>query len=124
MRRYHRWVAVVFGIFILWIAATGAITQGARLYASGERERAAAAGVALPAPAPEAKRPPQSPARQFVHFITDLHSGERFGVAGQLVSLVSGLALLFFAFSGMWMYVQMFRARSRRERAEHPVFWK
>jgi uncharacterized iron-regulated membrane protein len=123
MRRYHRWVAVVFGIFILWIAATGAITQGARLYASGEKARNAAAGIVTP-PVAEAPRPPQSPARQFVHFITDLHSGERFGVAGQLISLVSGLALLFFAFSGLWMYVQMFRARSRRERAEHPVFWK
>jgi uncharacterized iron-regulated membrane protein len=121
MRRYHRWLAVVFGILILWIAATGAITQAARIYTSGERTAASAATAKT---APEAPRPPQSPARQFVHFITDLHSGERFGVAGQLVSLVSGLALLFFAFSGMWMYVQMFRARSRRERAEHPVFWK
>ena len=130
MRSYHRWLSVIFGLFILWIAATGVITQGARLYASGEPERARAAAQASavkpPAPAakpPEAARPPQTPLKKFVHFVTELHSGEQFGIAGQLISLVSGLALVFFAFSGLYMYIQMFRRRAHR--AYHPkkLFW-
>ena len=29
MRRYHRWLALVFGIFLLWISATGLLSHGA-----------------------------------------------------------------------------------------------
>ena len=136
MRTVHRWLSVIFGLLILWIAVTGVVTQGARLYASGEPERARAAAPAATAeqgeeadqaaPAakpPEAARRPQSPLRKFTHFVTELHSGEQFGIVGQLVSIVSGLALIFFAFSGMWMYIQMFRRRAHR--ASHPkrLFW-
>ena len=104
MRRYHRWLSVVFGLFILWISATGLIVQAGRLYTSGESERAEAAEAA-PAAASPAVRPPRSPADEFVHFVTELHSGEEFGLAGQLIGLVSGAALVFFAVSGLWMYI-------------------
>ena len=33
---------------------------------------------------------------------------------GTVISLLSGLALFFFAFSGLWMYVQMWRGRLAR----------
>ena len=123
MRKYHRWLATIAGIFILWTALTGVVTQASRLYASSE-PRPAQAAPAAPT-APEAPRPPQSPARQFVHFVTDLHSGESFGLIGQLVSLVTGLALLFLAGSGLFMYIQMFRARGRKARPGQPRwFWQ
>lgn len=121
MRKLHRWFAVIVGIFILWIAVTGVLTQGARLYASTE-PRPAQSSAAV-APATEAPRPPPSPTRQFIHFVTDLHSGEQFGVTGQLISLVAGLALLFLAFSGLWMYIQMYRRRGHRKSHPHKVFW-
>ena len=134
MRTYHRWLSVIFGLFILFIAITGVVTQGARLYASGEQERARAAQPSAAAPAEaeqaapatkpsEAARPPQTPLRQFTHFVTELHSGEEFGIAGQLVSIVSGLALIFFAFSGLWMYIQMYRRRSHRHSHSKRIFW-
>ena len=131
MRKYHRWLSVIFGLFILFIAVTGVVTQGARLYASGEQERARAAQPFAAAPAatapvakaPEAPRPPQTPLKQFTHFVTELHSGEEFGLAGQLVSMVAGLALIFFAFSGMWMYIQMYRRRSHRHSHPRRIFW-
>jgi uncharacterized iron-regulated membrane protein len=122
MRTYHRWLSVIFGLFILWIAATGVITQGARLYSASQLHPAASA----PAPAarpPEAARPPQSPLKKFVHFVTELHSGEQFGIVGQLISLVAGLALIFFAISGMWMYLQMFRRRAHRHSHPRRLFW-
>jgi uncharacterized iron-regulated membrane protein len=119
-RRYHRWIATLIGIFILWTAGTGVITQITRITTAAERQAAAAAP--RPAQAPAA---PQSANRKFLKLVTDLHSGEQFGLAGQLVSLVTGLALLFLAGSGLWMYVQMFRARAARVRASGGKwFWK
>jgi uncharacterized iron-regulated membrane protein len=119
-RRYHRWLATLIGIFILWTAGTGVITQITRINTAAERQAAAAVSRAAQAPAP-----PQSPNRKFLKLVTDLHSGEQFGLTGQLVSLVTGLALLFLAGSGLWMYVQMFRVRTARVRASGGKwFWK
>jgi uncharacterized iron-regulated membrane protein len=123
MRTYHRWLALVAGVVILWIAATGVITQASRLYAAGE-----------PRPAPTAQataapRPPQSQLRKFTHFVTELHSGEAFGATGMWVSLAAGLALIFFAVSGLYMYVELYRGRLVRARSGKPApggkyFWK
>ena len=115
-RRYHRWLATIFGIIILWTAATGVITQITRINTAGERRAAAPRPAPVPAPPPSANR-------KFLKLVTDLHSGEQFGLAGQLVSLVTGLALLFLAGSGLWMYVQMFRARAAKSRAPTGGKW-
>ena len=145
MRRYHRWLAVVFGVFILYIATTGLVSQFAALYANGgfkqdEPAQPKSAGLIIPqAQAHELDEPtafkcpdtmtcrPKAPptgARAWVGYFHRIHSGEEFGPTGVILSIASGLALLFLAFSGLWMYVRMFQARSKRERAEHPVFWK
>jgi len=71
--------------------------------------------------APKPKKP-QSPLRQWSHWIKDLHSGVLLGPIGIFVSIVSGLALVFFAGSGMWMYWQMFTRRKAAGRAS--FFWK
>jgi uncharacterized iron-regulated membrane protein len=112
MRKYHRWLAVLFGAFILWIAATGAIVQFSRMTVA-EEPRAEGPREAGP-PAAQAAPPKRSPEREFIHFVTELHSGEEFGMTGQIVSLVSGVALVFFALSGLYMYIQMFRGRLRK----------
>jgi uncharacterized iron-regulated membrane protein len=52
-----------------------------------------------------------------------LHSGESFGPIGTVISILSGFALIFFAISGMWMYVQMFRRRSASP-GRSRFFWK
>ena len=51
-----------------------------------------------------------------------LHSGEEFGPVGVAVSIMSGFALLFFAFSGLWMYVRMWA--SRKSRGLGGTFWR
>ena len=53
----------------------------------------------------------------------DLHSGATFGPVGIWISILSGYALLFFAFSGLWMYIQMWRARHARS-LKPGWFWK
>lgn len=59
------------------------------------------------------KRPPQA---WDVGFLHHLHSGEEFGPAGVILSMAGGIALIFFALSGLWMYAQMYRARARSGR--------
>lgn len=120
MRKWHRWLSVVFGAFILFIAVTGVGSHLADFYAEASSPPAASVeppGAAPAGPAaPEASRPPRSPARQLVGTLHHLHSGETFGPAGVAISLLSGFGLIFFAVSGMWMYVDMFRRRARNRR--------
>ena len=161
MRKVHRCLSVIFGIFLLWIAGTGVLSQLAALKANGgfeketvERGRGQAAAiggvivpparahegehekavVAIPArpgaaaftcPADMTCRPktPPSAARAWVGYLHHLHSGEQFGPAGVVISILSGLALLFFAFSGLWMYIQMFARRSHRKSHPRKLFW-
>ncbi len=123
IRNLHRWLALVFAVFILWIATTGVLTQGARIIASSEPKPPAAAPATTEAP-----RPKPTPLRAFIHTVTDLHSGEALGKTGQAISLVTGLALIFFAGSGLFMYVELYRGRMVRVRAGKRVpggrwFW-
>ena len=171
MRRYHRWLSVLFGLFILWIAVTGVLSQIGSLVNNGGFERetaergkrqATAVGQAIVAPArahdhddDDAPKPaaasPVTPALAApaaaapaafacpadmtcrpkrvakpgdwnVGFLHHIHSGEQFGPVGVILSILSGLGLIFFAISGMWMYLQMFRARGDRP-GQSKWFW-
>ena len=157
MRRYHRWLSVLFGLFLLWIAVTGVLSQVAALVANGGFEKetvqrgarqadavgqaaiaparahegAEAAAAAAPQPVPfvcpdnmtcKPKAAPD-PARAWVSYLHHLHSGEEFGPAGVIVSILSGLAMVFFAFSGMWMYIRMWSHR-RANKHQPGWFWK
>ena len=131
MRKIHRWLSVLFGLLILFIATTGVLSQIGSLVNNGGfedegRERAAPV-TPLGFICPEtmtcrAKRVP-GPGEWNVGFLHHIHSGEQFGPAGVILSIASGLALLFFAFSGLWMYIQMYRRRSHRKSHPHKVFW-
>ena len=148
MRKYHRWLSVLFGLLILWIGATGLLSQVGALVNNGgfekEEPRPPAASPALipPASAHEQEAPAARPAafacpadmtcrakrvpkpgEWNVGYLHHIHSGEEFGPVGVILSLASGLALLFFAFSGLWMYVQMYRRRSHRKSHPRQVFW-
>ncbi len=161
MRTYHRWLSVIFGLFILWIAATGVLSQIGSLvnnggFEQGTRERGArqaaavgeaivpsaqaheegeeatastaaatAAPTAFVCPADMTCRPKRTPkpGDWNVSYLHKIHSGEEFGPAGVIVSLVSGIALIFFAFSGLYMYIQMFRRRGHRKSHPRRIFW-
>ena len=151
MRRYHRWLSVLFGLFLLWISVTGVLSQVAALVANGGFEtetvqpganQAAAVGPAVVPPARplegvvDAAGPPQpfacpadmtcrpkpkpDAARAWVGYLHHLHSGEEFGPAGVVISILSGLAMVFFAFSGLWMYIRMW---SHRRTNNHQPYW-
>ena len=155
MRTYHRWLSVLFGLFILWIAGTGLLSQVGTLVNNGGFEEesreagqrpaaiipsaqaheqhapatAATTATATPAsfacPADMTCRPKRvpKPGEWNVGFLHHLHSGEQFGPAGVIVSMLSGTALIFFAFSGLWMYIQMFRRRAHRASRPRKLFW-
>lgn len=128
MRKFHRWVSVIFGVFLLWIAVTGTISQVLPLLGGeGDRPKAAQAEAkpAFTCPPDYNCRPKPKPGdpRALVGFFHHLHSGETFGPIGVAISLLSGFALIFFSFSGLWMYIQMWRNRAGR-RLKPAWFWK
>ncbi len=123
MRKWHRWLSVIFGAFLLFIATTGVMTQLASLKAGGEPRAAAPAGFVCPQTMICRPRPDPNGAGAWVGYLHHLHSGEEFGPVGVTISILSGLALIFFSVSGLWLYIRMWRERSRR--AQKPGwFWK
>lgn len=120
MRKLHRSVAAVFGLFLLWISATGVLSQVGALVNNGgfEKARAAQAAPALPpgfaCPDSMICRPKGPPPKWNVGLLHHIHSGEQFGPAGVVISMLSGLSLFFFALSGLYMYIQMYRGRMVR----------
>ena len=130
MRKYHRWLSVLFGVFILWIAVTGVLSQVGELVNKGgmdDDDRPAAAAPAVPVgfvcPATMNCRPRPAPGDWNVGFLHHIHSGEQFGPVGVILSILSGLGLIFFAISGMWMYVVMYRRRAHRHSHPRRLFW-
>lgn len=136
MRTWHRGLAVIAGIFIVWVATTGLLGQVISL-AGFERHDAPPASAVEPganstpgitATVPNAAQDlppaarPHKKRRDLYHFIIDLHSGAYFGTLGKVISALVGAALLFFAISGMLMYVNMFRKRKAIGRSG--LFWK
>ena len=119
MRKWHRWLAVLFGVFLLWISVTGVLSQVGSLVNKGgltSEVRAAAPGVPPGFKCPETMncRPKPKPGGWNVGLLHHLHSGESFGPVGTIISILSGLALMFFSFSGLWLYIQMWRGRLAR----------
>ncbi|HQV04603.1 MULTISPECIES: PepSY domain-containing protein [unclassified Novosphingobium] len=116
MRKWHRWLSVIFGVFLLWIAVTGVMSQFAALVASSEPQPVAAAPAGFVCPESMTCRPKPDPggARAWVGFLHHLHGGEEFGAAGVAISIAAGLALVFFSVSGLWLYIQMWRHRKAR----------
>ena len=125
MRKWHRWLVILSGIFMVWIAATGLVGQAMTLFAEEHHDGPQLEAVTHPAapasaqdvkPAKHAKRPPD-----LQHLIIELHSGNYFGPFGKVISVLMGAVLLFFSISGMWMYIDMFRKRKKIGRSG--LFW-
>lgn len=129
MRKWHRWLSVFFALFLCFIAATGVLSQWSVLWPQPELTATERAAQTPPpgfvCPQGWRCRPPgpTSGPRAWTGFFHHLHSGEEFGPAGTAISVLSGVALLFFAGSGLWLYVRMWRERARRG-AKDRWFWK
>lgn len=119
MRKWHRWLSLFFGVFMLWMAATGVLSHVADLWPGGAPEGAAEVAPPPGFACPEGwrcspPRPESGGIKSMVGLFHHLHSGETFGPVGTAISLLTGLALLFFSVSGIWLYVQMWRFRKDR----------
>ncbi len=136
MRRYHRWLSIVFGLLILWIVVTGLMSHAAALVRDGQgpagsgptaaatMAQAKAAGFVCPDGMICRAKPDPDSAAAWTSYLHHLHAGEEFGLTGTILSIASGLALLFFAISGLWMYIDLFRARRTRPVSGSKWFWK
>lgn len=125
MRKWHRWLSVIFGVVLLWIAATGLASQLVVLAAPAGPGAKVAAPAGFICPADWNCRPKPKPGdpRALVGWLHHLHSGEEFGPVGTAISILAGFAMLFFTMSGLWMYVQMWRNRAQRG-ARPAWFWR
>lgn len=113
-RKYHRWLSVLFGVFLLFIATTGVMRQFAAMVADGGPKAAAPAGFVCPESMSCRPKPDPAGAGPRVSWLLHIHSGEEFGPAGTWISNFSGFALLFFAASGLWLYLRMWGERRVR----------
>lgn len=130
MRKWHRWISVFFGVFLLWIAVTGVLSQiplwGEVL--GGEKEQRAApppmpAGFVCPETLTCRPKQQRQQGLLNIGLIHHLHSGESFGPLGTIIGTLSGLAMVFFSFSGLWLYIQMWRNRASKK-LKPGWFWK
>jgi uncharacterized iron-regulated membrane protein len=99
MRRWHKLLAPWFALILFVIAFTGAVTQATAILDT-----------------PPATSPMPSAIGGWNHWFKKLHSGESLGPVGIALNLAGGLALLFFAGSGVWMYLSMWLKRRRGRR--------
>lgn len=116
IRRWHRWLSIVFGVLALFIVTTGLMSHAAEFVAEAERAPAAAAPAGFICPESMTCRPKPDPnsARAWQSWLHHVHSGEEFGAVGKALAILTGLALFFFAGSGLWMYLQMWRGRQSK----------
>ena len=112
MRKWHRWLSLFFGVILLWVAITGVLSQivPAVQQATAEESARAAPPAGFTCPETMMCRPKQ-PGGSIVGLLHHLHSGESFGPAGTVLFTLAGFAMVFFSFSGLWLYVQMWRFR-------------
>lgn len=130
MRKWHRWLSIFFALVMIWVAVTGILHYVGVWWPEGNPSPEV---IALQTPpegweCPEGWRcrPPagsEGGIRSMVGLFHHLHSGEELGLAGEIIVMLSGFALVFFSLSGLWLYIGMWRERAARG-ARHRWFWK
>lgn len=123
MRLWHKRLAPWFAAILLLIALTGLgieLTDLAERKApappAGHLARPAAeafTAAGLPGPACTPAKPRRTPLGEWNHWLKQVHAGKVAGPVGAALNLAGGAALLFFAGSGLWMYLQMGLRRRR-----------
>ena len=121
MRKWHRWLSLFLAVIMIWVAITGLLHYLVVWWPADPPSPEQMAAMAPPEgwQCPEGWRcMPPPPAgggglRSMLGLFHHLHSGEELGIVGEIVVMLSGIALVFFAVSGLWMYARMWSARAR-----------
>jgi len=118
MRKWHRWLSLFFGVFMLWMAVTGVLSQIVPLTQKSGPEAGAPASISKLQPdfvcPKDVMCRPKNKGPSVVGLLHHLHSGEQFGPVGVVISTLTGFALIFFSISGLWLYIQMWRFRDKK----------
>ncbi|MBB5720265.1 putative iron-regulated membrane protein [Stakelama sediminis] len=110
-------MAPVFAFFALTIACTGLGIQIMEILNRPPAHAQPHAGNDSGNSPASSKHEKRTELGKWGHWLKQVHSGEAFGPVGVAISIASGLALIFFAASGFWMYLSMaFRRASNRRR--------
>ena len=126
MRKWHRWLGLLFFPFLLWIALTGLVIQYNHVLGEDERKGPGPQELARTHPGfvcpadlsckPRAKHDWRMEVKHY-------HAGQPFGPVGTALSILAALALAFFSLSGFWLYTAMWRNRAARA-LKPRWFWK
>lgn len=119
MRRWHKILAPWFSALMLLLGVTGVAIEATDLLDHKPMPTSVGPAIAGNARAALATCAPSKSERsemgKWNHWLKKVHSGEVAGPVGAALNLAGGTALLFFAISGLWMYIQM-AMRLRRVR--------
>ncbi len=115
LRRWHKLLAPFFAAFLLLIGGTGVAIQITDLLDVPAKSQDAKTPTAA-GKTPSMGKPKRTPMGQWNHWLKELHSGEIIGGGGIAINLLSGLALVYFAGSGFWMYFTMWQKRRKNRR--------
>jgi hypothetical protein len=104
MRKGHRWISLFFAVVMIWVAITGLLHYVVVWWPAGD-PGAAAIAATQPPPGfvcPEGWRcnPPRpdtgNPLAPYLGLFHHLHAGSEGGIWGEIIVMLSGLALVFF----------------------------
>ncbi|MBT2188292.1 PepSY domain-containing protein [Sphingobium nicotianae] len=117
MRRWHKILAPWFALILVIVAFTGVVTQVTSTLDTPPPTQATSPRIGEHTRS-KVEREKRSALGEWNHWFKKLHSGEALGPIGIAANAISGLALLFFAGSGFWMYLSMWLKlrRNRRRR--------
>jgi uncharacterized iron-regulated membrane protein len=135
VRKFHRWLATIAMVFLLYVSISGSVLAVSELLRGGphlieppgDSERAAAPPAGAPGEGGgdmPRKPPPRFDASGWPsnQFLQEIHSGEIFGVTGQWIDVFVGLFFVALSITGPIMYFQMLRTRRRSGRRQW--FWR
>jgi hypothetical protein len=127
LRKFHRWLATLAMLFLLYVSVTGTLLQfneiqtggGANLVRLGPPP---GTGPAVPGAVSVTPFPPGRGPHTANAFLEDLHNGSVIGKAGRWIDLAVGIILIVLSVTGSVMFLQMLWLR--RGRGRKSWFWK
>jgi uncharacterized iron-regulated membrane protein len=131
VRTIHRWISSVCMLLLVWVAITGTLLALDELFvpaALPDSRPAAGADASSAAAAVSAAIITAKPDADYLamrvrthNLLKQLHTGSIVGLSGQTLDLLTGLAFITLAITGIVMYLDLLRAR--RKSGRKPLFW-
>jgi uncharacterized iron-regulated membrane protein len=120
MRKYHRWISTVCMLFLAWVSLTGGLLTLDEL--NPPPGLGGSAASVTPLPVSGGAFLTNTALRLRLHnLLKELHTGAIIGLSGQWLDLLTGLAFIVLAVTGILMYFKLLA--QRRKLGRRGLFW-